>query len=211
MRKVIALIFMSTFSLMFLAIAQKLEQKEPKTSNLRLTQIAGKELFALKKCIECHTVAAEAEDELTPVPNKREDEWFKEHVQAESEIVLSEAKSKRKQRRVLKNEIAALTDFLFESKAEEKQQVIGLQENIAQGAYLAYQNNCLGCHKIAGAGKEVGPDLTHVADEHGDKEWLIKNLKDPQQFAPESPMPKFDKLPEESLGQIADYLLTLKK
>ena len=167
-------------------------------------------MYDLKNCAECHTLGDKAVDKLTPVTNKRTDEWFKEHVVAESKIVLRNAKSKRTQKRVLKKEIAAIDDFLYQSKAVARTQIVALPEHIQQGAYLAYQNNCIGCHAIAGAGKEIGTDLTYVADKR-DKEWLIANLKDPQQFSPESPMPKFDKLPEEDLTKIADYLRTLSK
>ncbi|MFQ5650557.1 MAG: cytochrome c [bacterium] len=202
---------LTTSMLMFLAV-QKSDQKIVKTSTLRMSQIAGHELFVLKKCNECHTLANKAEGELTPLGSKGEDDWFKQHVSEESEIVLGEAKSKRKKRRILKREITALTDFLFDAKAAEKKQVLALPENIRQGAYLGYQNNCLGCHKIAGTGKEVGPDLTYVADKKSGREWFIKNLENPQQFSPESPMPAFEgKLSEEVIGLIADYVLTLRK
>jgi len=207
MKRVSAIILFGEISFSFLATTEK----GIKTSNLRLTQIAGHELFSLKSCNSCHTLGTKTDGKLTPIPNMREAAWFKEHVEAESKVVLSDAKSKRKQRRVLKKEIAALTDFLFESGAQ-KNTVQALPENIRAGAYLSYQNNCIGCHKIAGAGKEIGPDLTFIADKKGDRAWHIQNLKNPQQFAQESPMPAFDgKVPDADLGKIADYVLTLKK
>lgn len=208
MKRTALLMLISSLALAALAQAQ---DKVVKTSDLRLTQIAGHELYMLKKCNACHTLGAKAEGKLTPIPNKREDAWFQAHVEKESEIVLEEAKSARKAKRVLKKEIAALTDFLYRSAAG-KTKVEGLPDNIRQGAYLGYQNNCNACHKIAGYGKEVGPDLTFVADSKSDREWHLKNLKNPQQFSAESPMPAFEgKLSDEQLGKIIDYLLTLKK
>ncbi len=204
-------LFLLLFSAAVLVLAMS-EGAKVTTSNLRLTQIAGHELFVLKDCTQCHTLAAKTEGERTPVPNKRDDAWFKEHVSTESTLVLAEAKSKGKKRRILKKELVALSDFLFESSVNEKTQVKALASNVRQGAYLGYQNNCIGCHKIAGGGKEIGPELTHVADKRGDRKWLIKNLKNPLQFAPESPMPAFEgKLSKEEMGKIADYLLTLRK
>jgi len=205
---VISFVFIAVLGFMLFSLAQGENDKAIRTSHLRLTQIAGKVLYDLKNCAECHTLGAKAEGKLTPVTNKRTDEWFKEHVVEESKIVLREAKSKKKQRRVVKKEVAAMDDFLYQSKAAVRTQIVALPEEIQQGAYLAYQNNCIGCHAIAGAGKEIGPDLTYVADKRN-KEWLIANLKDPQQFSPQSPMPKFDKLPEEDLSKISDYLGTL--
>ena len=210
MKKFASLLLVGSLCVVALTAANQTQKKISNTSNLRVTQIAGKKLFQLKSCVDCHTLARKTEGKLTPVANKRDDAWFNEHVAKESPIVLQAAKSKRRQKRVLKKEVAALDGFLYQSKPEEKKQIAGLAEDVFGGAYLVYQNNCINCHSIAGAGKEIAPDLTHIAKEHGDKEWLIKNLINPQQFAPESLMPKFDNLPEEDLGKIAEYLLTLE-
>ena len=211
MRNAIALILVS-ISLMFLAIAQESGSKSVKTSNVRLTQIAGHELFTLKKCADCHTLASAAQGDLTPVPNKRDDDWFQSHVVENSEIVLKQEKKERRRRKVLAAEIVAITDFLFESNAEEKKQITDLPENVRAGAYLGYQNNCLGCHTIAGNGKEIGPVLTNVADKRTDREWHVKHLKNPKEFESESTMPAFgERLSDEQIGKIVDYLLTLKK
>jgi mono/diheme cytochrome c family protein len=196
-------------SLIFLALYQQDEKKDSTNSNLRVTQIAGKNLFSLKKCVNCHTLADKAEGKLTPVTNKREDDWFAEHIEKESPIVLRQEQIKRKQRRALRAEIKALDDYLYQSKPEEKQQIDEMPENVFQGAYLVYQNPCLKCHSIAGAGKEVAPDLSYVGRKRT-KDWFIEHFKNPQQFAPESIMPKFDHLPQEDLEKMADYLLTLK-
>ncbi len=195
------------------SMAIYLQSKETlKTSNLKLTQIAGHELFSQKKCSGCHTLGNEAEGKLTPVSEKHDNDWLTEHVSSETEIVLDDAKSAGKRRRILKKEVVALEDFLFQSTAPEKQQVISLPVAVRQGAFLAYQNNCTNCHAIAGDGKEIGPDLTYIADRKDKRAWHIKNLKNPQQFADDSPMPAFEgKLTENEIGKIVDYLLTLRK
>ncbi len=209
MKKFSLFVLAGTLSMIFSAIVQ--EEPILKTSHLRMTQIAGLELFSTKKCSQCHTLEEKAEGELTPVLNRREAAWFKTHVVENSEIVLSEAKSRRKQQRILKREIVALADFLFETE-QTKAEVAAIPARIRQGAYLGYQNDCVGCHKIAGAGKEIGPNLGYIADKKSDKAWLIEKLKNPQQASPESPMPALaDKLSEEDLSKIADYLLTLRK
>jgi mono/diheme cytochrome c family protein len=182
-----------------------------KTSHLLLTQIAGKNLFLQKKCNDCHVLTDEAQGKQTPVLNKRNDSWFEEHVKTESEIVIDEASSDRKKRKLLAKEIEALSDFLFKSK-DDRAEIIGLPEDVTIGAYYAYQNSCLGCHMVAGQGKERAPELTFVADKKTNKQWHIENLKNPQQFAPDSPMPAFEgKLSDKIIGQMAEYLLSLKK
>ncbi len=146
---------------------------------------------------------------MTPVTDKRDDDWFAGHVKKESPIVLREEKSKRKQRRILRDEIQALDEFLYQTKPKEREQIESMPENVFEGAYLVYQNNCLNCHSIAGLGKDIAPDLTEVANRH-DRQWFVANLKDPKQFKEDTIMPSFAHLPEENLEAIADYLETLK-
>ncbi len=193
-----------------LVLTTTFSQEDDKNSaRVNVAQIAGNELFVLKKCADCHTLAAEAEGKRTPVTNMRDQAWFAQHVQKESPIVLRKEKSKRKQRRVLKAEIRALEEFLYHSTPETRKQIASLPENVARGAYLVYQNNCTNCHAINGFGKDIAPDLSQVGKKRK-RDWLIANLKDPKQFAPETLMPPFDHLPEEDLERIADYLSTLK-
>lgn len=210
MQKALGVAAVGFVTFFLLALTQNKDQQGLSYSNLKVSQIAGKNLFGLKDCTGCHTLADKADGKLTPVTNRRSGEWFVQHVEEKSEVVLQETKSARRKKRVLRDEITALENFLFRTSAMEKKEIADMRENVFQGAYLVYQNNCLNCHKIAGEGKEVAPDLTHVAEKHT-KEWFVKNLQNPQQFAPESPMPKFDSLPAESLYNIADYLQTLKK
>lgn len=172
-------------------------------------QIAGKTLFKLKKCDQCHTLKDKPKGKRTSLNSIREESWFAGHVQKESKIVLRMEKSRRKQKRVLKEEILALKEYLFQIGAKKRHFIDSLPKKILRGAYLVYQNKCLKCHSIAGFGKDVGPDLTHIGRKH-DKAWFIANLKNPQQFAPESVMPKFSNLPEDDLEKIAEYLYSLK-
>ena len=180
-------------------------------SHLRTTQIAGKELWFQKKCDDCHTLSNQADGKLTPVPQKRSDEWFKEHIQAESALVLAQSTSARKQRRILNAEIIALDDYLYKTPQLQKTEIDEMATNIFQGAYATYKNNCLRCHLVDGAGKDGGQDLTRVADKHGDRKWLMQNLLNPEQFSPETTMPRFDHLSKTELNQIVDYLMTLRK
>lgn len=210
MKKLAALFFSGCLIAMVSAFGQDGKQKSLSHSNLRVTQIAGRHLLDLKECTDCHTLGSQAEDKLTPMTNKRTAEWFASHVEENSTIVLRQETTDRKRKRVLQDEILALDDFLYQSKPEERKQIGEMAENVFEGAYLVYQNNCLNCHVVAGEGKDIGPDLTQVGSKR-DKAWFIANLKNPQQFAAESVMPKFDTLPAETLEKMADYLSALKK
>jgi mono/diheme cytochrome c family protein len=205
----VSLLLIGLLVLLSLALTQSGEDKPVSYGNLTAAQIAGKHLFALKKCADCHTLGEQAAGKLTPVTNKRNDEWFAAHVKKESPIVLREEKNERRRRHVLISEITALDQFLYATKADARKQIDAMPDNIFEGAYLLFQQPCLNCHAVAGFGKEIAPDLTNVGKRH-DKKWFIANLKNPQQFAPESLMPKFDFLAKEKLEKIADYLGSLK-
>ncbi|RMD94595.1 MAG: cytochrome c [Calditrichaeota bacterium] len=190
----------------------KHEEKKDKIvsyGHIALQKIAGKKLYFLKKCNDCHTLAAAAEGKRTPIKKMREPEWFDAHLKEKSEIVLRQEKNRRKRRRVFREEKQALQAFLFAATPEERKQIDAMPENVFAGAYLAYQNRCLRCHSIAGVGKDIGPDLSKVGNKHT-KEWFIKNFINPKQFAPDTQMPSFADLPRADLEKIADYLLTLK-
>lgn len=208
MRNRAALLGILSVGLLAVAFTQS-EKRAVSNSNLTVPQIAGKNLFTLKKCLDCHTLGDKAEGKLTPVTNKRNDDFFSEHVKKESPLVLREEKSKRRQKRVLKAEIVALDEFLYNTKPAARKQIDEMTESSFEGAYFVYQNNCMNCHKIAEYGKDVGPDLSKVGGEH-DKKWLVANLQDPKQFAEDTVMPKFDFLPKETQEAIAEYLSSLK-
>ena len=136
MKRVASLLIIGSLCVVALIAASKTQEKKANTSNLHVTQIAGKKLFQLKNCVDCHTLANKADGKLTPVTNKRDDSWFNEHVAKESPIVLQMAKSKRRQKRVLKKEVAALDDFLYQSKPGEKKQIAGLTADVFVGAFF---------------------------------------------------------------------------
>lgn len=191
-----------------LVLAQ--EQAEPASNrNLTLPKIAGKELYQLKQCGACHTLNMAADGKLTPLKTARDQDWMETHIAENSELVLRREESRRKQRRVLRDEAAALAAWLFETSESEKKQIDTMPQNVYQGAYAAYQNKCINCHSIAGAGRDIGPDLSKIGTKH-DKKWFIANFIDPKQFAKDTEMPSFKDLPEETLSKMADYLLTLK-
>lgn len=178
-------------------------------SNLSIPKIAGKQLFFGKNCDRCHTLGAEKEGDRSPMKSSRDPEWFDKHVKENSEIILRQERSARRQRRTAKEEAMMIEAWLFQTTPDERKQIDTMPENIFKGAYLVAQNKCLNCHAIAGYGKDVGPDLTHIARKH-DHAWFIQNLIDPKQFSPDTEMPSFEDLGEEALELIADYLTSLK-
>ncbi|MHB8880849.1 MAG: c-type cytochrome [Thermodesulfovibrionales bacterium] len=79
---------------------------------------------------------------------------------------------------------------------------------LSAGQKLYQSLGCSGCHSINGIGGTTGPDLTHVGSTR-DRSWLIGHFKDPDDYVKNSAMPKVEAT-EAEIGQLADYMLTLK-
>jgi cbb3-type cytochrome oxidase cytochrome c subunit len=80
---------------------------------------------------------------------------------------------------------------------------------IEAGKKVFQREGCSACHTINGQGGTVGPDLTHVGSKK-DKAWLKKQVDDPKAHFPNSIMPAFSKLSEKDLGNLVEYLNSLK-
>ncbi|MEW6715545.1 MAG: c-type cytochrome, partial [Nitrospirota bacterium] len=81
---------------------------------------------------------------------------------------------------------------------------------LVKGRRLFIDNGCLGCHKLSGHEKpeRIGPAITGIRYKVS-REWLIKWLKKPKDYLPETKMPRF-RLNDEEIGYITDYLLSDK-
>ncbi len=80
--------------------------------------------------------------------------------------------------------------------------------HVAEGKQIFYEYACYGCHKIAGQGGEVGPDLSNVGSRLR-PDYLAAFLQNPQAFIPGSPM-KISELWEEEVQSLVAYLVSLK-
>ncbi len=80
---------------------------------------------------------------------------------------------------------------------------------VLRGKALYQELDCAGCHRIHGKGEAFAPDLSYVGDTRN-RDWLIRHFRDPQTVVPDSEMPEYG-LNEEELGDLTNYMLTLKK
>lgn len=67
---------------------------------------------------------------------------------------------------------------------------------VTAGRRLYSNLNCVYCHRIAGKGGSIGPELDKVAWEET-PEWLTRHFKDPRSVSPGSVMPKMNLLDDE--------------
>ncbi|MCC6544350.1 MAG: cbb3-type cytochrome c oxidase subunit II, partial [Nitrospirae bacterium] len=98
--------------------------------------------------------------------------------------------------------------IIFSDTAYTK--TLNLDELISIGKEVYERKGCANCHKIDGAGGELGPDLTNEGNviSH-DVKWHLSHFNDPSSVVPGSIMPKIDLLEPES-GALAAYMMSLK-
>lgn len=95
---------------------------------------------------------------------------------------------------------------LWSAEKEKK----GSPEN---GRILYNKLKCSHCHRIGDVGGNVGPDLTKEGNRKRGVEWQVKNLIDSASTHPKHPnpyMPKFDKMTDKMLLDLATYLESQK-
>lgn len=80
----------------------------------------------------------------------------------------------------------------------------------SRGAGIYQSQRCKDCHTLKGKGGSVGPNLTYVGGKRT-REYIVQQIKDPKSHNPNTDMPSFrDKLSDQQIGDLADYLSGLK-
>jgi cbb3-type cytochrome oxidase cytochrome c subunit len=167
-----------------------------------ISALAGRQIYALKKCGECHDEGAK---KFTPIKAAWDSTKLAAHVEAlKLENVLRQDTSERRRKRTFGDEIVAMVTYL-----ENRKQADAAAKNFVAAGFAMTREGCRNCHTINGAGKDTGPNLAGIGAKH-DKKWLIDHFVNPQAFVKDSVMPAFKHLPKEELEAMADYLLALK-
>ncbi len=79
--------------------------------------------------------------------------------------------------------------------------------NAQEGSGLFASAGCVACHKIAGKGGVVGPDLSQAAKLGRSSQWLIEQITDPAKHNPSTKMPANKSLTQPQLKSLADFIL----
>lgn len=79
-----------------------------------------------------------------------------------------------------------------------------------EGARLFDSVGCLACHAVNGKGGKIGPDLSTEGEMGRTRKWLVAQLRSPKSHDPKSIMPSFERIGEQKLNDLVDYLLSLR-
>jgi mono/diheme cytochrome c family protein len=174
----------------------------PAWTQVDIAALAGRQIYELKKCGDCHNPGAA---KFTPIKAVWDSTKLADHVVAlKLENVLRKDTSERRKKRTFGEEVLAMVAYL-----KNREKADAAAANMVRAGFVMIRESCRNCHAINGAGKDVGPNLAGIGAKH-DKKWLIDHFVNPQAFVKDSVMPAFKDLPKEELEAMADYLLAQK-
>jgi len=172
------------------------------SAQVDISSLAGRQLYTLKKCGDCHNPGAKQFTAIKAAPDSAK---LATHVEAlKLENVLRKDTTPRKQKKTFGEEVLAMVAYL-----KNREKTDAAPANFATAGFVMTRSACRNCHTISGVGNDTGPNLAGVGAKH-DKKWLVDHFINPQAFVKDSVMPSFKDLPKEELEAMADYLLTMK-
>jgi mono/diheme cytochrome c family protein len=171
-------------------------------AQVEISALAGRQLYSLKKCGDCHNPGAKQFTAIKAAPDSAK---LAAHIETlKLENVLRKDTSPRRQKKTFGEEIQAMVAYL-----KNREKTDAAPANFAVAGFVMTRAVCRNCHMINGAGNDTGPNLAGIGAKH-DKKWLVDHFINPQAFVKDSVMPAFKDLPKEELEAMADYLLTMK-
>ncbi len=207
-------------ALVFIALTvDSISKMAARTHEERLSeQVAdGKWSWQRHNCNDCHTILGIGgyyAPDLTKVMSRRDPLWTAEFLKDPHKVWPAERRMPNFH--LGDAEIADLVAFLG--------WVDGIDTNdwppkplatapagatAAPGQAVFASQGCASCHRLNGAGGDIGPDLTHVGSRRT-AEWIEQQLRDPKSHDPGSPMPSFAKLSPKDMTDLVDFLAGLK-
>ncbi len=188
--------------------------------NITPEVVHGKDLWDANNCMGCHTLFGEGAyyaPELTKVYTRRGPEFIRGMLRDPAKMYPGERRMQKYD--FNEKEIEALVAFFkwagevdlngfpVKTVAEElaeKQKSLTTHITPPQ----IFQQMCVACHSVAGAGGNVGPALDGVATRFAN-DYLKNWLMDPYSVKPDSKMPKLP-LSDSDIEALVTYLSQLK-
>ena len=158
-------------------------------------ELAAVGYFREGGCESCHPIGrAGAGPDLMVVASGKPPAKLLEHF--------ATAKLKPAQMKTLASFFSQRSDKAVEAWANAPQSAV-------DGAMLFDANRCAECHKLNGAGADVGPELNGLA-ERRPREWVERHFADPAKLSPDTIMPSFV-FNAQDMDRITSYLLQIPK
>jgi ubiquinol-cytochrome c reductase cytochrome b subunit len=166
--------------------------------------LAGREFAQDQRCQTCHRIGGAA-NPIADTRVKRDMEWLRLHV-TDPEIIAPGTR-KPPPGGMTQSQGRAIASYMHKIRGGTMAPSIDGEHKTA---ILVYGRFCGNCHMIDGEGVKQGPDLTR-AGEKRDAKWLRDWISDPAAIDDLADMPAFnDRLTDEELTAIANYLAARK-
>lgn len=181
--------------------------------------VAGKRAWEKNNCNECHTILGFGiyyAPDLTRVYQRLGPENLS-RILKEPETVFADSIRKMPNSDLSDQEVADIIAFLEwtgnidnhdwppqDSPAKRNQRRLSAGFSLSTGA-AAYQQFCMNCHAIGGAGGSLGPALDNVGEKYDSAE-IERYSRDPRSVDSDSRMQPVPDVSDEDLEAIADFL-----
>lgn len=182
--------------------------------------VAGKNVWESKNCMGCHTIFGEGAyyaPELTRVYERRGEAFIRAQLTDPEKMFPGQRKMTNYH--FVQGDIDALVEFLkwagtvdLNGFPAKPKLTVGVTPAVASAASasrpLVFNQICVACHSLGGAGGTVGPALDGVASRR-DADYLKRWLENPPGVKPDSKMPKLP-LTEAQIDELVGFLTTQK-
>jgi nitric oxide reductase subunit C len=169
-------------------------------------ELAGLEYFRRESCQRCHNLL-EGDPKVGPnlagLETRRSPDWMESHFRKPAD----ESISKPGNQPLSAAQMNALVTLISRLTPEKARDLGEAPEPIIAGADVFVSNLCSSCHKINGAGGNVGPSLNGLAERRS-RQWVEKHFQSPRVMSPGSIMPPYH-FPENQQDEIISYLFQL--
>lgn len=207
---------LATLSIVAIAVITVLTALTPSSTSADAQMPRGERVFRTA-CAECHRIKGEGGDrgpDLT-LGSKREFDWLVKFLKNPQSVKEDSTMSPA---RLSEEDIRAATEFLLKlaqnapaappTGAAAAAHQGPTPQSIATGQKLFTDKRCDYCHRVAGRGGLLGPDLSGTGKRR-EARWLQTYLVDPAALNPGTLKPRIE-LSRDEIGALADYLGSLR-
>ena len=169
-------------------------------------EMAGVGYFRAENCISCHSLGegGASGPDLTETSSRRTAAWMIEHFKTPA---MMRPGSSMPAIQLGDAQLNTLAAFLLKLNPDNATALTGAPDFAVQGALVYHAQGCSECHKVNGAGMEVGPSLNGVGKRRT-REWVEEHFADPPKLSPGSIMPAYH-FSQKDLDNLTSYLCAL--
>jgi ubiquinol-cytochrome c reductase cytochrome b subunit len=171
-------------------------------------ELAGVGYFRQENCMSCHSAGGAGGSKIGPdlaqVSNHKNAAWMIEHFKSPAGV---RPGTSMPPIQLSDSQLNSLAAFLLKLNPDNATALDGAPEFVVRGAMVYQANRCGDCHKLNGAGLEIGPPLNGLSRRRS-RSWVIDHFGDPPKFSPGSIMPPY-KLSQKDLDDLTNFLFAL--